>query len=366
MKNDRVIRVLNVALFFCVVSLFASTQVFAQKKKAAANTKSKTAVTTTKNKTTAIKDSKNNKNSKTALKDAKNDKNDKASKIAKTASVRKVESKKELAARKALEEKLLAERRRAEESRRQAVLEEKRRRDEIIRAAAARHAAFERGLRIDTVEKMQVDDITGEDLQIRAAAVNALGNRAGTIVVMEAQTGKIVTIVNQDWAIRKSFKPCSTIKLVTATGGENEDLIDTDGNLKKQNARRNLDDAIAFSDNTYFQRVGMNLGNEKMISYARALGLGEKTGINAEGETPGKLAYGNNNLRIYSHGDDFEVTPLQLAVAVTAIANGGKLIVPQIQKDHNRESEIQRFLQTRSKRAETKYSASDSGNARCG
>ena len=68
--------------------------------------------------------------------------------------------------------------------------------------------------------KLLVDDPTGEDLQIRAAAVDALGNHAGTVVVMEAQTGKIVTIVNQDWAIRKSFKPCSTIKLVTATGGQ--------------------------------------------------------------------------------------------------------------------------------------------------
>jgi hypothetical protein len=42
------------------------------------------------------------------------------------------------------------------------------------------------------------------------------------------------------------------------------------------------------------------------------------------------LPYGNNNARIYSHGDDFEVTPLQLAVMVSAISNGGKKVVPQI------------------------------------
>ncbi|MEO6333343.1 MAG: penicillin-binding transpeptidase domain-containing protein, partial [Pyrinomonadaceae bacterium] len=67
-----------------------------------------------------------------------------------------------------------------------------------------------------------------------------------------------------------------------------------------------------------------------MIQYARILGLGEKTGINADGETPGKLPYGNSNRRIYSHGDDFEVTPLQLAVMVSALSNGGKKVVPQI------------------------------------
>ena len=281
MKFYPVIRVLNVALIFCIVTLFASTEVFAQKKKPAANTKSKTTVAI-KSKTTAAKDAKNSKNGKTT---AKNTKDTKASKVEKTSSVRKTDSKelsREIAVRKAEEARRAAERR-------QAVLEVKRRREAAIRAANARIASFERGLRVDTVEKIEVDDTTGEDLRIRQAAVNALGNRAGTVVVMEAQTGKIVTIVNQDWAIKKSFKPCSTIKLVTAAGGKNEELIDTDGTLTRQNFRMNLDDALAYSNNAYFQKIGRNLGNEKMISYSRALGLGEKTGINADGETAGKL-----------------------------------------------------------------------------
>lgn len=345
MKLYPVVRFLNVALCICIVSVFASNQIFAQKKKSAADTKNKITAKD-KNKTSAVKDSKNKKDSKTLAKDSKSKnakelKNDKASKVQKTSSVRSTrkESSREIAARKAEEAERAAERLRYEEMRRRAVLEETRRRQ----AAAAKRVAFERSLRTDTVDKIEVDDPTGEDLQIRQAAVNALGNHAGTVVVMEAQTGKIVTIVNQDWAIKKSFKPCSTIKLVTAAGGKNEGLIDSDGGLTRQNARRNLDDALAFSDNTYFQRVGMNLGNEKMISYARALGLGEKTGINADGETSGKLPFGNDNLRIYSHGDDFEVTPLQLAVAVTAIANGGKLVVPQIQKDRNQKAKFNGF-----------------------
>ena len=348
MKFYPVIRVLNAALIFCIISFFASTQISAQKKKPASTAKSKTTAVS-KSKTTTAKDAKNNKNTKTSAKDtktAKNSKNTKASKVEKTASARKSntkESRKEISARKAAESAKLAERRRAENIRRMAILEEKRRREAAIRAAAARRAAFERGLRTETVEKILVDDTTGEDLQIRKAAVNALGNRAGTVVVMEAQTGKIVTIVNQDWAIRNSFKPCSTIKLITAAGGKNEELIDNDGNLTRQNFRMNLDDALAYSNNAYFQKVGSNLGNQKMISYARALGLGEKTGINAENETTGKLPYGNNNARIYSHGDDFEVTPLQLAVAVTAIANGGKLVVPQINKNRNEKAKFNGF-----------------------
>src|SRR5690606_5476024 len=49
-------------------------------------------------------------------------------------------------------------------------------------------------------------------------------------------------------------------------------------------------------------------------------------------EYAGKLPYGNSNPRIYSHADDFEVTPLQLAVMVSALSNGGERVVPFIPK----------------------------------
>ena len=220
--------------------------------------------------------------------------------------------------------------RKAEEERRQAILAEKRRREEAARIARERKLAFERGLHTETLENIAKDNTDGEDLQVRQAAVNALGSHAGTVVVMEAQTGKVLTIVNQDWGIRNGFKPCSTIKLVTGVAGLSENVIDDEGNINGSSFRMQLQDALAFSNNAYFQRVGSDLGNSKMISYAKTLGLGEPTGINAPGEFAGKLPYGNNNARIYSHGDDFEVTPLQLAVVVSAISTGGKRVVPQI------------------------------------
>ena len=226
-----------------------------------------------------------------------------------------------------------AERRRAEEIRRQAIIAEQRRREQAAREARARKLAFERSLHTETTSNISHDNTDGEDLQVRRAAVNALGSHAGTVVVMEAQTGKVVTIVNQEWAIRNGFKPCSTIKLVTGVAGLSENIIDDEGNINGVTTRRQLQDAIAFSDNGYFQRVGSNLGSSKMVSYAHRLGLGEPTGINAEGETAGRVPNGNNNARIYSHGDDFEVTPLQLAVLVSAITNGGKRVVPQIPKN---------------------------------
>ncbi|MEO8041527.1 MAG: penicillin-binding transpeptidase domain-containing protein [Acidobacteriota bacterium] len=223
-----------------------------------------------------------------------------------------------------------AERRREAEQRRQAAVAEQRRREQAAREARERRLAFERGLVNTTVENIAKDDASGEDVNVRRAAVNALAGHAGTVVVMEAKTGKVLTIVNQDWAIRDSFKPCSTIKLVTGVGGLNENIIDREGHITNSSMQMDLEYALAKSNNGYFQRVGVNMGSGKMIQYAKSLGLGEKTGINADGETPGKLPYGNNNARIYSHGDDFEVTPLQLAVMVSALSNGGKKVVPQI------------------------------------
>jgi hypothetical protein len=258
----------------------------------------------------------------------KQDKNSK--KPTKAELARESENKKQAKERERADEKRRDEARAAEMARQRAAQEERRRREQAAREAEARRRAFERNLKTETLANISNDNPEGEDLEIRRAAVNALGGHAGTIVVLEPQTGKVLSIVNQEWAIRKGFKPCSTIKLVTGVAGLNERVIASTGEIRTRPFPMDLNDALAFSNNAYFQRVGTSgVGNEKMISYARALGLGEPTGINADGETAGRLPFGNSNPRIYSHGDDFEVTPLQLAVMVSAISNGGKLVVPQ-------------------------------------
>ena len=290
-------------------------------------------------KTAKTKTEQQQKNSKQDKKSAKTKETDK-----KTS---KTESKQQTAAQRREEAKRREEARRAEEARRRAIAEERRRREQAAREAAARRRAFELGLRSETVENIAKDNTEGEDLEIRRAAVNALGSHAGTVVVMEAQTGKILSIVNQEWAIRRGFKPCSTIKLVTGVAGLNENVIDSSGEISSRSVGMDLTDALAFSNNLYFQRAGVGFGSEKMISYARMLGLGEPTGINAEGEFAGKLPYGNSNPRIYSHGDDFEVTPLQLAVMVSAISNGGKLVVPQIPRPRREKAAFRGLLRRR-------------------
>jgi penicillin-binding protein 2 len=212
---------------------------------------------------------------------------------------------------------------------------EARRRAEATRLAAiARQRARDDAMRNEVQSFIERDNVNGEDSEVRRAAMSALGNHAGTVVVMDPKTGRVYSIVNQEWAVRRGFKPCSTIKLVTGLAGLNEKVIDpTDTANVSDTNRIDLTSALAYSNNTYFQQVGGRIGFEKMISYARRLGLGEKTGINAPNEFPGQMpapraGYAVNHMS--SHGDDFKVTALQLATLVSAMANGGKLLSPTV------------------------------------
>ena len=215
---------------------------------------------------------------------------------------------------------------------RRALLEARRRAEAARRAAIARQMALDKAMRDEVQAFISKDDLSGEDPEVRRVAVNALGNHAGTVVVMDPITGRVYSIVNQEWALRRGFKPCSTIKLVTGVAGLSENAIpqvDTVGD----GYRIDLTSALAHSDNPFFQTVGTRIGSEKMVSYARELGLGEKTGINVPFEFAGKLPdikIGVTERRMFSHADGFQVTPLQLGTLVSAMANGGKLLVPQI------------------------------------
>ena len=227
-----------------------------------------------------------------------------------------------------------AEMRRFGSSRRRALEEARRRREAARQAAIARQRAIDEGMRNEVEANIARDNTVGEDLEVRNAAVAALGRHAGTVVVMDPKTGRVYTVVNQEWALRRGFKPCSTIKLVTGVAGLSEKVIQpieavSDGS----NYRIDLTDALAYSNNSYFQHVGGQVGFDKMVTYARELGLGEKTGINYVNESPGRVplfksGYAVNHMS--SHGDDFEVTAIQLATLVSAMSNGGKLLMPHV------------------------------------
>jgi membrane peptidoglycan carboxypeptidase len=228
---------------------------------------------------------------------------------------------------------------------RREMLEARRRAEAARLAAIARQRAIDAALRNEVQTFIARDDLTNEDPEVRRVAVNALGNHAGTVVVMDPMTGRVYSVVNQEWALRRGFKPCSTIKLVTGVAGLAENIIPV--NETASTARIDLTSALAHSDNPYFQRVGSQLGVDKMLNYAKELGLGEKTGANVPFEFAGRLPenkLGVVDRRMFSHADGFEVTPIQLGTLVSAMANGGKLLTPQISRAPKLSTKVRRQL----------------------
>ncbi|MGI8997141.1 MAG: penicillin-binding transpeptidase domain-containing protein [Pyrinomonadaceae bacterium] len=231
-------------------------------------------------------------------------------------------------------ERLAQARREAAERRRRA--EAARRAELARRAAIARQRAIDQSFRQEVAANVQKDDPTGEDLEVRRAAVAALGNYAGSVVVMDPKTGRVYTVVNQDWGVRRGFKPCSTIKLVTGLAGLEEGVIEQPQQQISTAAtlsQFDLTDALAYSHNGFFQRVGSRVGFDRLASYARQFGLGERTGINHANEFAGRIPLFENAQtiqRMSSHGDSYEVTPVQLATLASLFANGGTLLVPHL------------------------------------
>jgi cell division protein FtsI/penicillin-binding protein 2 len=174
------------------------------------------------------------------------------------------------------------------------------------------------------------DYVDGDDLAVRRAAVDALGPYNGTVVVVDPQTGRVLTIVNQKTALESGFTPCSTIKLVTAFAALNEGLVERDTPLAlTRRTSLDLSAALAHSNNPYFKILGDKLGYERVVHYARLFGLGEKAGWQIPGERAGALPdapppYGGVGM-MTAFGEGIELTPLELAALVSAIANGGTL-----------------------------------------
>ena len=171
------------------------------------------------------------------------------------------------------------------------------------------------------------DNADGEDLDVRRAAVEALGAYNGSVVVADPNTGRILTIVNQKLALSSGFQPCSTIKLSVALAALSEKTIGSDGRLFRRGY--NLTQALAHSNNYYFATLGTKLGFDKVSYYAHLFGYGEKAGLDIPGESAGHFpaappANGGVGM-LTSFGEEISQTPLQLAALMSALANGGTL-----------------------------------------
>ncbi len=176
------------------------------------------------------------------------------------------------------------------------------------------------------------DQTGGEDPVVRAAAIDALGNMNGTAVAIDPATGRILAMVNQKLALSGGAEPCSTIKLTVALAALQEGIITRETPVALGGGYHlTLTEALAHSNNLYFETLGRALGFERVKHYANQLGLGELAGFDIAGEQLG--TYPDQALpaalggvgRMCSFGESVSMTPLQLGAIVAAIANGGTL-----------------------------------------
>jgi penicillin-binding protein 2 len=178
----------------------------------------------------------------------------------------------------------------------------------------------------------QGDIIAGEDPVVRQAALDALGNMNGTVVAIDPTSGRILAMVNQKLALSEGAQPCSTIKVAVALAALSENVITPDTEIKLgRRTQMNLTEALAKSNNAFFEAVGRRLGFNRVSYYARQFGLGELSGFNLEGEHLGVFpervldAKLGGVGKMCSYGESISMTPLQLGALVSAIANGGTL-----------------------------------------
>jgi len=227
------------------------------------------------------------------------------------------------------------------------------------------------------------------DADLQLVAAKAMGKRAGAVVVMDVQTGEVLTLLSQpgfnpnrfitgleaeqwrawlndpahpliDRALQTAYPPASTFKLLVGLAGLQHHIPLALGSTqcpgyleladrklrcwkKKGHKHVNLHKAIVQSCDVYFYKLGDHLGMGNIGDAARLWGFGQRTGIpllaEAHGAIPGAKQRQNGRPRNWFRGETMiaaigqgavNVTPLQLARFAAAIANGGKLLAPHL------------------------------------
>ena len=186
------------------------------------------------------------------------------------------------------------------------------------------------------------------DEALQQAATNALGQREGTIIVMDPQTGRVRAMVNPQIATEDSFAPGSTIKPFIALAALRARLIDGDSHrlCRSEYSREGFKiacahskdlppfdpaEAIAYSCNYYFGTLGERLSEESLSEALSSFGFGKQTGINTDRESAGNLLRGKRDPRnALGEGNYLQATPIQSITAYSALVNGGHLFTPRI------------------------------------
>ena len=197
------------------------------------------------------------------------------------------------------------------------------------------------------------------DQRLQRAATLALGDRRGTVIVMDPQTGRVRAVVNPEIAFQENFPLGSAIKPFTALAALRSGVIDEDSRTlchekysheafqttcshPRDLSPLNPTEAIAYSCNYYFSTVGEHLKEESFTSTLSEFGFGRKSGVNANAEVAGQLqrsAWRPQNA--IGEGNYLEATPIQVINAYATLVNGGRLFTPRLAKPAGYVADVQ-------------------------
>lgn len=227
--------------------------------------------------------------------------------------------------------------------------------------------------------------------QTIAKAVETKGAKRGVIIILNPQNGEIYAManyptfdlndpftiqneelaanwdsfseeekndyLNQMWrntAINDTYEPGSTFKIVTSSAGLEEGVVTPESSFfcrgfyiagdrqikcwryPRTHGAETFVQGVQNSCNPVFMEIGERLGPEKFLEYMQKFGFAQKTGVDLAGEATGIIHKLENigpvELATMSFGQSFQITPLQLLRAASAIVNGGYLITPHFGK----------------------------------
>lgn len=161
-------------------------------------------------------------------------------------------------------------------------------------------------------------------------------------------------VLSRNLPVWSSYEPGSTFKIITMATSVEEKIIDIENDHFYDSGSVNVDGSVlkcwkagGHGDQTFLQvlqnscnpgfvKLGQMLGKERLFSYIKKFGFGEKTGVDLNGEGQGILfpleRVGNVELSTTAFGQGVSVTPIQQVTAVSAVVNGGYLYKPYIVK----------------------------------
>ena len=235
------------------------------------------------------------------------------------------------------------------------------------------------------------------DLDLQQVAARQLEERVGAVVALDPRNGEVRALVSspafdpnrfarrldpdewralignpdhplQNRAIQNSYPPGSVFKIVMALAGLEEGLIDPSTSVfcpghsivynnryrcwrAGGHGRMDLSDSLKHSCNVYYHQLGQKMDIDTIARYAKLFGLGQRTGIDLDGEKAGLIPssrwsldargsrwFPGETISVATGQGPILTTPLQLASMVAVVANGGYPVTPHLVSSEDGES----------------------------